>query len=150
IESKADGFLFENVPSIRHPRNRPLFEWVLKTANHAGYALAHAVVNAAEYGVAQLRQRVVVMGSRYGSPVLPRPTHSVEAVHGHSLRPVVTAGEVLEEYASDEYFEAEEVVQGRWAEHLREVPPGWNYKAHTAWAGHPHPTFETETRFWSF
>jgi DNA (cytosine-5)-methyltransferase 1 len=42
------------------------------------------------------------------------------------------------------------VVEGRWAEHLRTVPPGWNYKAHTAWGGHPNPTFVTETRFWNF
>lgn len=30
------------------------------------------------------------------------------------------------------------------------MPPGWNYKAHTAWGGHPNPTFVTETRFWNF
>ena len=57
VESNADGFLFENVPSIKHPRNLPLFQWVMKTADDAGYTLAHDVVNAAEYGVAQLRQR---------------------------------------------------------------------------------------------
>jgi DNA (cytosine-5)-methyltransferase 1 len=33
---------------------------------------------------------------------------------------------------------------------LAEVPPGWNYKWHTAWAGHPRPSFVTETRFWNF
>ena len=82
--------------------------------------------------------------------MLPRPTHTVQKVGIPPYEPIVTAGEVLAEYASDKYFEPEEVVQGRWAEHLREVPPGWNYKAHTAWAGHPRPTFETETRFWSF
>jgi len=25
-----------------------------------------------------------------------------------------------------------------------------NYKAHTAWSGHPNPAFVTETRFWNF
>jgi DNA (cytosine-5)-methyltransferase 1 len=30
------------------------------------------------------------------------------------------------------------------------VPPGQNYKALTAWAGHPSPSFVAETRFWSF
>jgi DNA (cytosine-5)-methyltransferase 1 len=39
------------------------------------------------------------------------------------------------------------VVVGRWAQHLREVPPGGNYKVHTAWGGHPNPAFVTETRF---
>jgi DNA (cytosine-5)-methyltransferase 1 len=62
----------------------------------------------------------------------------------------VTAGEALEGLDADKYFEPEEVIKGRWADHLRQVPPGWNYKALTAWAGHPNPTFEAETRFWNF
>jgi DNA (cytosine-5)-methyltransferase 1 len=66
------------------------------------------------------------------------------------LRPAVTANEAIRAYAGRKYAEPEEIVRGRWAEHLRTVPPGWNYKAHTAWGGHPNPTFETETRFWSF
>jgi DNA (cytosine-5)-methyltransferase 1 len=57
---------------------------------------------------------------------------------------------VLAQFGDKRFFEPEEVVTGRWAEHLRTVPPGWNYKAHTAWGGHPDPTFVTETRFWNF
>jgi DNA (cytosine-5)-methyltransferase 1 len=57
---------------------------------------------------------------------------------------------VIAEYGAAIYKEEGETVTGRWAEHLRSVPPGWNYKAHTAWAGHPRPTFVTETRFWNF
>ena len=48
------------------------------------------------------------------------------------------------------YFEPEEVISGRWAQHLAEIPPGWNYKALTEWAGHKNPSFVTETRFWNF
>jgi DNA (cytosine-5)-methyltransferase 1 len=66
------------------------------------------------------------------------------------LKPMPAAGEACAPFGSDRYFEPEEVVRGRWAEHLRTVPPGGNYKAHTAWGGHPNPTFVTETRFWNF
>jgi DNA (cytosine-5)-methyltransferase 1 len=59
-------------------------------------------------------------------------------------------GDVLAPFAGEEWHEPEEVVHGKWARHLLEVPPGWNYKAHTAWGGHPNPTFVTETRFWNF
>jgi len=62
----------------------------------------------------------------------------------------VTAAEAIDGLEVPEFFEPEEVVRGRWADHLATVPPGWNYKAHTAWAGHPEPTFVTETRFWNF
>jgi DNA (cytosine-5)-methyltransferase 1 len=65
-------------------------------------------------------------------------------------RAAISAGEALAGLEGPDYFEPEEVVSGRWAEHLKTVPPGWNYKAHTAWAGHPNPTFVTETRFWNF
>ena len=42
------------------------------------------------------------------------------------------------------------MVKGRYEKQLSEIPPGMNYKALTAWAGHPYPVFEAEKRYWSF
>ncbi|MBY6218766.1 DNA cytosine methyltransferase [Qipengyuania aquimaris] len=148
FESNADGFVFENVPSIKHPRNRPVLEGFRAAAEAAGYKVTQVTANAARYGVAQTRERVFLLGSKHQFPVAPEPTHTLKDEDG--LLPAVKAGEVLKEFGGPEFFEPEEVVEGRWAEHLRTVPPGWNYKAHTAWAGHPNPTFVTETRFWNF
>ncbi|HEY1136342.1 MAG TPA: DNA cytosine methyltransferase [Xanthomonadaceae bacterium] len=148
VEADADGFVFENVPSIKHPRNRPIYEALVKKAKMAGYHITEVVANATEYGVAQARERVLVLGSRRSQPMHPLKTHDSDPTSG--LPSPVTAGEVLKKYAAKRFFEPEEVVTGRWAKHLEEVPPGWNYKAHTAWAGHPNPTFITETRFWNF
>lgn len=147
-ESNADGFVFENVPSIKHPRNRPVLEGFCFAAEAAGYQVTQVTANAAEHGVAQTRERVFLLGAKGGKPAPPLPTHALKGERG--LKPAVCAGEVLQGLDRPEYFEPEEIVTGRWAEHLRTVPPGWNYKAHTAWAGHPDPTFETETRFWNF
>ena len=149
-EADADGFLFENVPSIKHPRNVVVYRQLLDRAIAAGYELTEITANAVDYGVAQTRQRVVVLGSKRKRPELPNPTHSVLDPSDSGLLPAVTAGEALEGLDQDEYFEPEEIVRGRWAEHLKEIPPGWNYKALTAWAGHPEPSFEAETRFWNF
>jgi DNA (cytosine-5)-methyltransferase 1 len=149
-ESDADGFVFENVPSIRHPRNRHFYDQFLARARRAGYYLTELAVNAVQYGVAQTRERVIILGSKRSKPQPPAPTHAKEEEGNLLLRPAVTAGEALEGLDGPHYFEPEEVVVGRWAEHLKTVPPGWNYKAHTAWAGHPNPTFVTETRFWNF
>jgi DNA (cytosine-5)-methyltransferase 1 len=149
-ESEADGFVFENVPSIKHPRNRPIYDQLVASARSAGYEVTELTVNATEYGVAQSRERVIVMGSMTAAPRAPAATHAANDAKNLFLRAAVTAGEALDGLDSPEYFEPEEVVVGRWAEHLRTVPPGWNYKAHTAWAGHPNPTFVTETRFWNF
>ncbi|MFZ5565895.1 MAG: DNA cytosine methyltransferase [Pseudomonadota bacterium] len=148
-ESNADGFVFENVPSIKHPRNRPIYESLVKAAKAAGYEVTEVVANAAGYGVAQARERVLVLGSKRKKPVRPAETHSVDD-QNLFLPPAVTAGDALRGLDLKKYFEPEEVITGRWAKHLEEVPPGWNYKAHTAWAGHPNPTFVTETRFWNF
>lgn len=149
-ESEADGFVFENVPSIKHPRNRVVYDQLVASARAAGYHLTELTVNAVEYGVAQARERVIVIGSMRALPRPPAATHVNDGSASLFLKPAVTAGEALDGLDSPDYFEPEEVVSGRWAEHLRTVPPGWNYKAHTAWAGHPNPTFVTETRFWNF
>jgi DNA (cytosine-5)-methyltransferase 1 len=148
-ESDADGFVFENVPSIRHPRNRPIYEGLIRSAQDAEYEITEISANAAEYGVAQTRERVLVLGSKRRKPRPPAATHSIDT-RDLFLPSAVTAGEALDGLDTNRYFEPEEVVTGRWAKHLEEVPPGWNYKAHTAWGNHPNPTFVTETRFWNF
>ena len=150
FESNADGFVFENVPSIKHPRNRPVLEGFRSAAQQAGYEVTEVTANAAQFGVAQTRERVFLLGSRKAKPVAPTATHAVRPDPSNLLQAAVTAGEALEGLDDDKYFEPEEVVTGRWADHLKSVPPGSNYKAHTAWGGHPNPSFVTETRFWNF
>ncbi|ANF54039.1 DNA (cytosine-5-)-methyltransferase [Brevundimonas naejangsanensis] len=150
FESNADGFVFENVPSIRHPRNRPVLEGFRAAAEAAGYEVTETLGNAAHFGVAQTRERVFLLGSRKRKPVAPSATHAMTSDRATGLKAPATAGAALEGLDGADYFEPEEVVTGRWAEHLKTVPPGSNYKAHTAWAGHPHPSFVTETRFWNF
>lgn len=150
VESNANGFVFENVPSIKHPRNRPIYEGLVRKAAEAGYEVTEITARAAAHGVAQTRERVVVLGSKKRKPVAPAETHSIIDGGDLLLPPAVTAGEALEGLNVPELFEPEEVISGRWAQHLAEVPPGWNYKALTEWAGHPNPTFVAETRFWNF
>jgi DNA (cytosine-5)-methyltransferase 1 len=150
-ESNADAFVFENVRSITHPRHRPILDALINAAERAGYRTTLFLANAVRYGVPQRRQRVFLLGSRSGAPVAPQPTHADPRIAEEAgLPPYETVGPALAPFAADKFHEPEEVVEGRWAEHLRTVPPGWNYKAHTAWGGHPNPTWETETRFWNF
>jgi DNA (cytosine-5)-methyltransferase 1 len=154
IESDADAFVFENVPAIAHPRNRPMLDGLVNELSAAGHWTTVLKVSAVTYGVPQRRERVFVLGSRAAAPEPPRPTHRTtadpEKRGQESLLPMPTAGEACAPFRGPAHFEPEEVITGRWAEHLRTVPPGRNYKAHTAWAGHPSPTFVTETRFWNF
>jgi DNA (cytosine-5)-methyltransferase 1 len=152
LETDADGFLFENVPSILHPRNRPVVDSLMRTMTARGYHVTLVRANAAEHGVPQRRHRVFVLGSLEAAPMEPPATHSEshETLDTSGLMPAASAGEALARYAGAEFAEDGEIIEGKWADHLRAIPPGWNYKWHTEWAGHPTPTFETETRFWNF
>ena len=147
-ESKAAGFVFENVPSILHPRNKRDFFAFRRRLEQAGYFTTLVKANATHYGVAQCRHRVFLLGAKAALPNEPPRTHSPDPEDG--LQPIVTAGEVLKPYSRAVFSEPEEQVSGRWLSALREIPPGSNYKALTAWAGHPEPLFEAETRFWNF
>jgi DNA (cytosine-5)-methyltransferase 1 len=150
IEAMPDGFVFENVPSILHPRNRPTFDALNSILEAAGYHTTMVKANAVAYGVAQKRERVFLLGSLHSLPEVPEPTHDLVPTEGSLLLPPVSSSEAISLYSGIELDEPETVVQGKWAAHLSTVPPGWNYKAHTEWGGHPSPTFVTETRFWNF
>lgn len=147
-EVDASAFVFENVPSILHPRNKHIFEALRDDAEAAGYKTRTVVATATSYGAPQARQRVFLLGSLNAQPNAPIETHSKSGADGLQL--FVTAGDALAKFSGSEYEEPGEWPVGRWAEHLMEVPPGTNYKHHTSWAGHPNPTFETETRYWNF
>ena len=152
-ETGATGFLVENVPNILAPRNRGTFDELVSAAEELGYHVTWFKANAAEHGVPQTRERIFVLGSRVRKPVAPGKTHFLpkESPELFDPRtPAPTAREALAPAAGEEHFEPEEVVEGRWAEALREVPPGWNYKWLTAWNNHPDPLFVAEKRFWNF
>ena len=148
---RPSGFVFENVMSIRHPSSKPLFEAFLAAVAKLGYAMTVSELNAAEFGVPQLRKRIFVTGLRgKHAPAPPQPTHSLTQERVLHLKRVVSVEAALAPFGGNDHFEKEEVIAGRYADHLHEIPPGWNYKALSAWAGHPNPSFEAETRFWHF
>jgi DNA (cytosine-5)-methyltransferase 1 len=127
-----------------------MLEGLVSQLEAAGYMTTVVSAVASDYGVAQHRERIFVLGSRAQLPVAPCPTHDGRRTGRTELLPAVTVGEVCRPYRGRKYFEPEELVEGRWADRLRDIPPGWNYKFHTAWAGHPDPVFEAERRFWNF
>jgi DNA (cytosine-5)-methyltransferase 1 len=152
-EARPAGFIFENVASLLHPTHRAALEIVLDGARDAGYTTAIKLIHAVEHGIPQTRSRVFVLGLRGKSaPTFPAPTHFWPAppVGGPKLRPAETAGKWIGHLDRADLLEPEEVVRGRYARHLGEIPPGWNYKALTAWAGYRRPHFVAETKYWSF
>jgi DNA (cytosine-5)-methyltransferase 1 len=149
-EAEADGFVLENVPSLLHPRNLETFRGLITSFEDAGYACSVSKVEATLYGVPQKRTRLFVLGSRRGRPLPPAATHRSSSDDLGDLPIAPGVEQFIAPFASNKFFEDGEIVSGRWADCLRQIPPGWNYKHLTEWAGHPHPVFEAETRFWNF
>ena len=154
-EAQPRGFLLENVYALTYGNraSRPAFTRLLREIDAAGYDYRWKVLNAADYGVAQSRPRLFVIGVPKGEPCpeLPTPTHGGKWERrdtGNLARPHMTAGQALEGLATEP--EAGEEVRGKWGHLLPQIPPGENYLHLTAERGHPEPVFEWRSRYWSF
>jgi len=148
-----DGFVFENVESLLHPTNRVIVERFLEIVTEQGYTPKIVRGNALDYGVAQKRKRLFILGTlgRFRTEE-PRRTHcKPEDCAATGLLPYVNVGPVIAGYEGPEYYEPEEeTVGGTYHDDLCQVPPGMNYKALTAWYGYENPKFVADKRFWSF
>ncbi|MFL9950135.1 DNA cytosine methyltransferase [Paraburkholderia agricolaris] len=60
-------FLMENVSGLMSKRGRPFLDAVLDRASILGYKVHQAKLDAADYGVPQLRKRVILVGELTGS-----------------------------------------------------------------------------------
>ena len=74
-EAKADWVIVENVKGIIETEDGYFFEQINKQLQKIGYTTTSAVLNAADYGVPQIRNRVFIVGSLHGvSYEFPTPT----------------------------------------------------------------------------
>jgi DNA (cytosine-5)-methyltransferase 1 len=80
-EIKPAAIMFENVPRLAtSPRNTRRFKRLLSSLEDLGYRTSWAVLEAADFGTAQFRSRLIVFGARREIDP-PTPTHAREA-HG--------------------------------------------------------------------
>lgn len=154
LQPKA--FLMENVFGLAY-RNQSaaFFRALCDGIRGAGYSLTYDVLNAADYGVPQNRQRLFLVGRRDGTRLtLPKATYWGEherrlpPPNVDQLLPHVTAGEALKGLVTTP--EEGETVNGKWGHLLPEVPPGRNYLHFTEELGHPAPLFKWRSRYWTF
>jgi len=95
---KPKAFLMENVAGLNTPRFRPYLERQIASLRKLGYSVFAKVLDAADYGVAQHRLRLFVIGLRgRRSFEFPAPTHGPNA-----KRPFVTASDVLSNCPDDQ------------------------------------------------
>lgn len=111
-------------------------------------------LNAARYGVPQLRERIFIVAHIGGLNIHhPRPTHACpkgDLVNDPSFRlqPYRTAWDAIGDLDTDGLDEALRPT-GKWAALLPSIPEGENYLWHTP-RREGMPLFGWRTRYWSF
>ena len=164
-EAQPTAFLLENVYGLAYRNRKAILDRLLSEIEEAGYAhnvdrenRRAAILNAADFGIPQLRQRLFVTGVKKelapASITLPRPTHAGpherREVFDTELKPHVTTGDVLNDLAGrDDLAEPGEAVNGKWGRYLPDIPPGENYLYYTDRGG-GEPLFEWRSRYWTF
>ena len=84
-ELRPEWFVMENVPGLMHKHNRELAASIFKEFHDIGYKCGAEVLLAADYGVPQLRYRLVLIGTRTGKAIcFPNQTH-VAPVENYGL-----------------------------------------------------------------
>jgi len=147
-EARPKVFVMEEVPGIlsariKHipikergkrplsPEEEPGSAWrvVLEELSETGYRIAWKVLNAADYGTAQVRERVIVIGVRPDlkkPPVFPDPTHSKGPVGlFRMLKPWLTLAEALVGIRDHIGFIP---LPPKYVKYVKYVPPGGNWR----------------------
>lgn len=146
------SFVLENVAGMAFKVHKETLDHIIATAKDLGYTTATRVLNAADYGVPQIRQRFFIVGTLEGEFEWPAATHADPKIAADLGLPAwKTAGAAIGDLDTEENAnDVGHVAGGKHRNLLEQVPPGDNYLFFTAKRGHPNPQFEWRSRYWSF
>lgn len=74
---QPEGFIFENVAGITQSKHSNILQYMFEQFKGSGYGLSYSLLNAANYGVPQRRERFILIGLKNcKNPAFPLPTHA--------------------------------------------------------------------------
>jgi DNA (cytosine-5)-methyltransferase 1 len=160
-DTRPRAFLIENVAGLAFKgkdEGLRLIQSTLESINRSvgtQYRASLLVLNAAEHGVPQTRERAFLIGARDGTPLgTVAPTHRSLSTDGQSelelecpIEPFHTAWDALWDLEDDDSPELG--LRGKWADLLPSVPEGTNY-LHFTDRGGGLPLFGWRRRYWNF
>src|SRR5207245_1305687 len=121
--------IIENVPQMMsHAHNGQgggLAIQIRSLLQEMKYEALDGVLNAADFGVPQIRDRVFIVASRLGKPSLPAPTHAQSGekeVFKSKLLPWVTVGEAISDLPPPPAGPADALGGGPVAQYANPVP----------------------------
>lgn len=94
-ECKPQAFIFENVKNILYHDGGKTFNIILETFKSLGYKVTYKVLNAIDYGIPQVRNRVFVVGFK---------DHNINYNYPDPKPLNLTVQDLLEEKADSKYF----------------------------------------------
>jgi DNA (cytosine-5)-methyltransferase 1 len=147
---KPKFFFFENVHGFVFKPHKSALEFVELESERLGYKIFHKVVNAADFGVPQTRQRFICIGVKKGMEdfTFPKQTHFENTLS--KSKKWVTCGDILNNIDFDLPEDKKMLAGSKHKDLLKLVPPGDNYLFFTKERNHPNPIFKWRSRFWSF
>ena len=107
-ERQPKCFIAENVKGILTANKKEAFPLILQEFENSGYDVKYTILNAAEFGVPQKRERVIIIGFRKDLGVdftFPTPTISTE----NEYEPLQS---VIEAEVEEKYYFSEKAVAG--------------------------------------
>lgn len=155
-----EAMLLENVKGIAATRERVTHKYealdVLRAAlqrinrrHGTAYEPFAFVIDAADHGVPQRRERVFVYAARDGSSLTPPAAKHAEEAEGSSgLLRFASAWDALADF-DDPDFDPSLLPGGAWGDLLPSIPEGANYTYHTS-RGDGESLFGWRTKYWSF
>lgn len=109
-ELKPKIFVFENVKGLLSMQGGDLIKTIISLFESIGYHMQMRLLNAADYGAPQIRERVILVGTLDAKPFkYPKPTHydpKIAYPADLSLKPYVSLGEALGDLPSMEAGES--------------------------------------------
>lgn len=132
---KPKAFIVENVSGMVRTNFRHLFDDQLRVFKEAGYQVKAQVLNASNYGVAQDRKRIFIVGLRNDLNVkyeFPAPTHGVDRTS-----PKITIRDVihqLPDWPEGEFYD----LEFHWYYMSRDRRRGWEEQSKTIVANPRH------------
>ncbi|GAB4291360.1 MAG: hypothetical protein Fur0025_26500 [Oscillatoriaceae cyanobacterium] len=141
---QPQGFLFENVYGITGANGGQAWQEIQSAFRQVGYKIYFRVLDAADYGVPQHRERLFIVGVKQGIYLFPYPTHGLDSL---DRQPYYSAAEAV---AGADTSDVEPGLGGRFGHLLADIPPGLNYSFYTKEMGYPNPIFSWRSKFSDF
>lgn len=96
-EFKPKFFLFENVKGLLSMHGGELLPAIIEKFSSLGYKVQYKVLNAADYGAPQIRNRVIITGTKLKNDfIYPKPTHfNPEKGYTDGLEPYLTLSDAI-------------------------------------------------------